>query len=42
MDENNSKHHSTSFKKTNEIPRKNKIPVTVILRDTIMKDVWKG
>ena len=39
----NSNHRTTSYKKTNKIPRKNKLPVTVILEDSIVKDLtgWK-
>ena len=43
IDDNNSNHRTTSYKKSNKIPRKRKLPVTVILRDSIVKDVkgWK-
>ena len=43
IDDSNSNHRTTSYKKSNEIPRKNKLPVTVILRDSIVNDVkgWK-
>ena len=42
-DDSNSNHRITFYKKTNKIPRKNKLPVTVILGDSIVKDVkgWK-
>ena len=43
IDNSNSNHRITSYKKFNKIPRKNKLPVTVILGDSIVKDVkgWK-
>ena len=43
INDSNSNHHLTSYKKSNKIPRKNKLPVTVILGDSIVKDVkgWK-
>ena len=43
IDDSNSNHGTTSNKKPNKIPRKNKLPVTVILGDPIVKDVkgWK-
>ena len=42
IDESNSNHSTTSHKKTNEITRK-KLPVTVIIGDSIVKEVkgWK-
>ena len=39
IDKNNSNHRTTSYKKTNEITRKNKLTVTVILEDSIVKDI---
>ena len=39
IDNSNSNHHTTSYKKSNKIPRKNKLPVTVILVDSIVKYV---
>ena len=39
IDENNRKHRTTSYKKTNEISRKNKLTVTVILEDSIVKEI---
>ena len=36
-DENDSNHHTTSYKNSKEPPRKNKLPVTVVLGDLIMK-----
>ena len=39
IDDSNSNHRTTSYKKSNKIPRKNKLPVTVILVDSIVKDV---
>ena len=39
IDDSNSNHHTPSYKKTNKIPRKNKLPVTVILGDSLVKDV---
>ena len=43
IDDNNSNHRTTSYKKSNKIPRENKLPVTVILGDSVVKDVkgWK-
>ena len=43
IDDSNRNHRTTSYKKSNKIPRKNKLPVTVILGDSIVKDVkgWK-
>ena len=42
-DDSNSNYRTTSYKKANKIPRKNKLHVTVILGDSIVKDVedWK-
>ena len=37
IDENDSNHHTTSYKNSKEPPRKNKLPVTVVLGDLIMK-----
>ena len=39
IDDSNSNHHTTSYKKTNKICRKNKLSVTVVLVDSIAKDV---
>ena len=39
IDENNSNHRTASYKNTYEIPRKNKLPVTFILRNSVVKDV---
>ena len=39
IDDSNSNHRTPSYKKTNKIPRKNKLPVTVILGDSLVKDV---
>ena len=39
IDKNNSNHRTTCYKKTNEITRKNKLTVTVILEDSIVKDI---
>ena len=43
IDDSNSNNRTTSHRKSNKIPRKNKLPVTVILGDSIVKDVkgWK-
>ena len=43
IDDSISNNRTTSYKKSNKIPRKNKLPVTVILGDSIVKDVkgWK-
>ena len=43
IDYTNSNHRTPSYKKTNKIPQKNKFPVTVMLGDSIIKDVkgWK-
>ena len=43
MDDSNSNHRTTSSKKTNKMPGKNKFPVTIILGDSIAKYVegWK-
>ena len=43
IDDGNSNNRTTSYKKSNKIPRKNKLPLTVILGDSIVKDVkgWK-
>ena len=43
IDNSNSNHRTTSYKKSDKIPRKNKLPVTVILGDSIVKDVksWR-
>ena len=43
IDNSNSNHLTTSYKKSNKIPRQNKLPVTVILDDSVVKDVknWK-
>ena len=43
IDDSNSNNRTTSYIKYNKIPRKNKLPVTVILGDSIVKDVkgWK-
>ena len=43
IDDSNSNNRTTSYKKSNKIPRKNKLPVTAILGDSIVKDVkgWK-
>ena len=43
IDDSNSNHRTTSYKKINKIPRKNKLPVAVILGDSIVKTVksWK-
>ena len=42
-DDSNSSHRITSCKKASKMPRKNKLPVTIILEDSIVKDVngWK-
>ena len=37
VDENDSIHHTTSYKNSKEPTRKNKLPVTVVLGDLIMK-----
>lgn len=37
IDENDSIHHTTSYKNSKEPSRKNKLPVTVVLGDLIMK-----
>ena len=37
IDDNDSNHHTTSYKNSKEPPRKNKLPVTVVLGDLIMK-----
>ena len=39
IDDSNSNRHTTSYKKTNKMSGKNKLPVTVILGDSIVKDV---
>ena len=43
IDDSNSNHRTTSCKKASKMPRKNKLPVTIILGDSIVKDVngWK-
>ena len=43
IDDSNSNNRTTSYKKSNKIPKKNKLPVTVILADSVVKDVkvWK-
>ena len=43
IDDSNNNHRKTSYKKTNKIPGKNKLPVTIVLGDSIVKDVkgWK-
>ena len=43
IDDSNSNHRTTSYKKANKIPRKNKLPVTAILGDSVVNDVkgWK-
>ena len=43
IDDSNSNNRTTSYKKSNKIPRKNKLLVTAILGDSIVKDVksWK-
>ena len=43
IDDSNSKNRTTSYIEYNKIPRKNKLPVTVILGDSIVKDMkgWK-
>ena len=43
VDDSNSNHRTASYKKTNKMPGKSKLPVTVILRESIVKDVkgWK-
>ena len=43
IDDSNSNNRTTSYKKFNKISRKNKLPLTVILGDSIVKDVkgWK-
>ena len=39
IDDSNSNHRTTSYKKSNKIPRENKLPVTAILGDSIVKYV---
>ena len=39
IDDSNSNHRTSSYKKSNKIPTKNKLPVTVILGDSIVKHV---
>ena len=39
IDDSNSNHHTTSYQKTNKMSGKNKLPVTVMLGDSIVKDV---
>ena len=43
IDDSNSNNQATSHRKSNKIPRKNKLPVNVILGNSIVKDVkgWK-
>ena len=43
IDKNNTKHRKNSYKESKEIARKNKLPVTVVLEDSVVKDVrgWK-
>ena len=43
IDYSNSNHRTISYEKTNRMPGKNKLPITVILRDSIVKNVkgWK-
>ena len=43
IDDSNSNNRTTSHKKSNKIPRKNELPVTAILGDSIVKDMkgWK-
>ena len=43
IDDSNSNNRTTCYKKSNKIPRKNKLSVTAILGDSIVKDVkgWK-
>ena len=43
IDDSNSNHRTTSCKKASKMPRKNKLPVTIILGDSIVKYVngWK-
>ena len=43
IDKNNTKNRKNSYKESKEIPRKNKLPVTVVLKDLVVKDVrgWK-
>ena len=43
IDDSNSNNRTTSYKKSNKIPRKNKLPVIVILGDSVVKEVkgWK-
>ena len=43
IDDSKSNHRTTSCKKASKMPRKNKLPVTIILGDSIVKDVngWK-
>ena len=43
VDDSNSNHRTTSYKETNKMPGKSKLPVTVILGRSIVKDVkgWK-
>ena len=39
IDDSSSNNRTTSYKRSNKIPRKNKLPVTVILGNSIVKDV---
>ena len=43
IDDSNSNHRTTSCKKASKMPRKNKLPVTIILEGLIVNDVkgWK-
>ena len=41
IDKNYSTHHTNSYKKSKEIPSKNKLSVIAILGDSIVKDIWR-